>query len=141
MRDRAALLREFFERVWNTGDLDAVARFVAPAYTIHSDPGDPWDGQTLDLDGFRHRLSVSRSPFPDLTFTLGEMVAEGDRVAVSRRMRGTHTGPLGTLPPTGLTIDVAGLTIYSFEGDRVSGHRQVVDRLAVLRQLGLLGGG
>jgi len=141
MRDRAALLREFFERVWNTGDLDAVARFVAPAYTIHSDPGDPWDGQTLDLDGFRHRLSVSRSPFPDLTFTLGEMVAEGDRVAVSWRMRGTHTGPLGTLPPTGRTIDVAGLTIYSFEGDRVSGHRQVVDRLAVLRQLGLLGGG
>ncbi len=139
MNDRVALLRNFFEPVWNTGDLDAVERFVAPAYTIHSDPGDPRDGQTLDLDGFRHRPSVSRSAFPDRTFTLGEMVCEGDRVAVSRRMRGAHTGPLGPIPATGRRIDVAGLTIYSFDGAGCPDPGR--SWIGSLRQLGILGDG
>ena len=31
------------------------------------------------------------------------------------------------------------MTIYYFDGDRLTGHRQVVDRLTVARQLGMLG--
>jgi predicted ester cyclase len=56
-------------------------------------------------------------------------------------MRGTQTGALGPLPPTGRRIEVQGMTVYYFRDGRIIGHRQVVDRLAVARQLGIAGGG
>lgn len=139
MTDNAQLLVKFMEEVWNTGDVAAVDRFLAERYTIHSDPGDPWDGQTLSREGFKNRLTTSRAPFPDLCFALGDIVAEGDRVAVSWIMRGTQLGALGARPPSGRQIEVHGMTIYYFTEGRISGHRQVVDRLTVAQQLGLTG--
>jgi steroid delta-isomerase-like uncharacterized protein len=139
MTDNAQRLVQFMEQVWNTGDVAAVDRFLADQYTIHSDPGDPWEGQTLSREGFRNRLVTSRAPFPDLRFELGDVVADGDRVAVSWIMRGTQLGDLGGRPPTGRPIEVRGMTIYYFSHGRISGHRQVVDRLTVARQLGLGG--
>jgi len=138
MPDNAAVLRAFMDRVWNRGELDAIDELLAPAYTIHHDPGDPWSGQTLDRAGFRARLEASKAPFPDLTFEVGELVAGGERVAVSWTMRGTHSRPMGDVAATGNAIEVDGMTIYHFEGGRIAGHTQVVDRLAVLQQLGLL---
>ena len=135
-----AVLREFIERVWNAGSLDAVDDFLASEYTIARDPGDPWEGKTLSPDEFRFRLASSRAPFPDLSFTLEEVLAADDRVAVSWTIRGTHTAAMGDVEPTGRSIELAGMTIYSFRNGRITGHRQVVDRLAVLQQLGLLGG-
>jgi steroid delta-isomerase-like uncharacterized protein len=125
------------DAVWNNGDLDAVERFVADEYTIYSDPGDPWDGAVLTRAGFKERLVASRGPFPDLHFDLIEVISENDRVAIAWRMSGTQTGPLGPMSPTGRRIEVHGMTVYYFRDERIIGHRQVVDRLAVARQLGL----
>jgi steroid delta-isomerase-like uncharacterized protein len=138
--DNAHALADFMDAVWNRGDLDAVDRFLADEYTIHSDPGDPWDGATLTRAGFKERLAESRGPFPDLHFDVSETIAEHDRVAIAWTMRGTQTGQMGPLPPTGRRIDVQGMTIYYFRDGRIIGHRQVVDRLSVARQLGLSGG-
>jgi steroid delta-isomerase-like uncharacterized protein len=141
MTGNARTLASFMESVWNQGDAAAVSQFLADQYVIHSDPGDPWDGATLSHDGFRQRLLASRAPFPDLRFDITETVAEGDRVVIAWRMLGTHAGALGPYPPTGRRIDVRGMTIYYFRDGRITGHRQVVDRLAVGRQLGLGGPG
>lgn len=132
------ILHDFFERVWNGRDLDAVDELIAPEYTIHSDPGDPWDGQTLDPAGFKERLEASIAPFPDLTFEVGEMLADGDRVAVSWRMTGTQAGEIPGVPGTGHAIDTPGITIYYFRDGRIAGHRQAMDRVAVMQQMGLL---
>ena len=127
------------QRVWNEGDASAVDDFLTDAYVIHSDPGDPWDGQTLSRHAFKQRLAISRSPFPDLHFDIVETIADGDGVAIAWTMRGTQTGPLGDRPASGRTIDVHGITIYYFRDGRITGHRQIVDRIAVARQLGLMG--
>ncbi|MFO1107404.1 MAG: ester cyclase [Amaricoccus sp.] len=128
-------LTAFLEEVWNDGMLEAVETYVAPHYTIFHDPGDPWEGQVLDRDGFRRRLVLARAPFPDQRFTIEEMVAERDRVAVSWLWSGTHRGDLPGFPASGRRIRMSGLTLYSFAGDLVSGHWQVIDRLGVYRQL------
>jgi steroid delta-isomerase-like uncharacterized protein len=132
-------LRLFMDRVWTAGEVDAVDEYLAAAYTIYSDPGDPWEGRTLDVQGFKQRLSTSRAPFPDLRFELEEFVEEGNRVAVGWTMRGTNTGSFGGRAATGRVIAVRGLTVYYFADGRISGHRQVVDRLTVAQQLGLMG--
>ena len=135
MTDNAHILVEFMDAVWNRGDVDAVDRYLADEYTIHSDPGDPWDGAVLSRAAFKERLVASRAPFPDLRFDLAEVIAQGDRVAIAWNMRGTQTGPLGALAATGRPIDVQGMTVYYFRDGRITGHRQVVDRLSVVHQL------
>ena len=127
------------QSVWNTGDVSGVARFIAPQYTIHSDPGDPWEGETLNRTQFSERMTTSRAPFPDLTFTIERLLDGGDCVIVGWVMTGTHRAPLGEFPATGRPISVKGMTIYDIAGGMLTGHTQVVDRLAVLGQLGMLG--
>jgi steroid delta-isomerase-like uncharacterized protein len=141
MTDNADILAAFMESVWNRGDVAAIDRFLAEQYAIHSDPGDPWNGATLTHDQFRERLLTSRAPFPDLRFEITETIAEGDRVAIAWRMIGTHTEAMGPYAPTGRRIDVLGITIYYFRDGRITGHTQVVDRIAVAQQLGLVKAG
>jgi steroid delta-isomerase-like uncharacterized protein len=130
-------VRAFMNRVWNAGDLSAIEEFVSTRYTIHSDPGDPWDGQELDREGFKQRLVASRAAFPDLEFEIDDVVCQDSRVALSWTMRGTNSGSLAGHAPSGSRIEAKGLTIYYVDAGRLTGHRQVVDRLAIVQQLRL----
>ena len=66
-------IRAFMDRVWNAGDVSAIAEFIATGYTTHSDPRDPWDGQELAQHGFAQRLVASRAAFPDLAFDIHDV--------------------------------------------------------------------
>lgn len=55
------LLTQFIDEVWNAGNAEAADRYIAPAYTIHHDPGDPWEKKTLDLARYKERARLSRS--------------------------------------------------------------------------------
>ncbi len=133
--DRKARLADFLRRIWDEGEVDAVDAFIAERYTIAHDPGDPWDGQTLTREGYRQRLIQSRAPFPDQTFTVAEMVGEGDQIAVTWRWAATHQGDIPGFPATGKPIRMSGMTVYRFEGDKLTSHWQVCDRLGVYGQL------
>lgn len=131
-KDRVArLLRD----VWSDGDLAAVSDLIAPAYTIHHDPGDPWHGKRLDLQGYQDRVARSRAPFPDQRFEVLDLLADGDLVAVTWLWSGTHRGDLPGFPASGRAIATSGATIYYFEGSLIAGHWQITDRLSVFQQL------
>lgn len=129
------LVARFLEDVWNKGDVAAVDRYIADAYTIRHDPHDPWDGKTLDRAGYRERLAVSRAPFPDQRFDIIDAAALDDRVATAWLWKGTHLGDLPGFPASRRLITMSGITFYYVEGARLTGHRQEIDRLGVFRQL------
>jgi steroid delta-isomerase-like uncharacterized protein len=133
--EAARIVRELHDLVWTAGDLAAVDRLVAPRYVIHSDPGDPWEGQTLDRAAYRERVRYSRTGFPDLRFTIHDLVATEQRVAVRWSAEGTHAGDLVGLPATGRRLRFTGQTFYDIAGGQVAGHWQVVDRLGFMQQL------
>jgi len=129
------IIREFMEEVWNKGNLDAVDKFIAFPYVIHSDPGDQWEGQSLDLPTFKKRVLYSRQAFPDLHFAVKEIIGEGDKVVISWDLEGTHRGDIPGLPATGKRVKAPGLTIYYFSGGKITGHSQVIDRLGFMQQV------
>lgn len=128
-------LLELYELVWSRGDLRAIERLIAPGYTIHSDPGDAWEGQVLDRQEYGKRVQYSRSAFPDLAFTAHETLAAGSRVAVRWSAEGTHLGDLRGLRATGKRLRFSGQTIYELTDGHVAGHWQVVDRLGFMEGL------
>jgi steroid delta-isomerase-like uncharacterized protein len=129
------ILSRFITEVWSNGDIDACERYIAAKYTIHHDPGDPWDKRELDLAGYRERVTLSRAPFPDQFFTIQELVGEGQKVVVSWLWSATHKGDIPGFPATGRRIEMSGITVYFFEQGRLTGHWQVTDRLGVFMQL------
>ena len=133
--DRKGILRNFIHEVWNAGDVKACDKYLAPRYTVHHDPGDPWHGKALDSDGFKARLVQSRAPFPDQIFAVQELFEDGHAVVMTWFWTGTHTGDIAGFPASGKTIRMSGATVYYFEGDRLSGHWQMADRLGVFQQL------
>ena len=139
--DLKSTLQAFMDTVWNSGDFSHLADTVSERYTIKHDPGDAWDGQTIDRDTFVERVMYSRNAFPDLKFDIQDMLAEGNRVVAFWLMSGTHEGDLANLPATGRAFVVSGITIYDFDADgKVCGHTQAYDRLGFVAQMGIMNG-
>lgn len=133
---RKQRLADFIRRVWDEGNAEAADAYLAPTYTIHHDPGDPWDGAVLDLSGFKDRLRQSRAAFPDQRFDIQGLFAEADSVVMTWLWSATHSGDLRGFPATGNVIHMSGATVYGFDAeDRLTGHWQVTDRLGVYQQL------
>jgi steroid delta-isomerase-like uncharacterized protein len=139
--ENVELLTRFLEDVWNAGDVDASEKYLAPKYTIHHDPGDPWDKQELDVAGYMERVRLSRAPFPDQRFTVQDVLADANRAFITWLWDATHSGDIPGFPATGNRVTMSGATVYYFENGRLSGHWQITDRLGVFQQLrqGLVG--
>lgn len=133
---RKRRLVEFIRQVWDEGDSEAAAAYLAASYTIHHDPGDPWDGAVLDLDGYRHRLLTSRAAFPDQRFDIQGLFGDAGAVVMTWLWVATHLADLPGFPASGKQVHMSGATVYFFDdADRLTGHWQITDRLGVFQQL------
>ncbi len=133
---RQTLLKDFIDLVWSAGQIDACDRFLAESYRIEHDPGDPWDGQTLDRNGFKNRVLQSRAPFPDQRFEMLGWFENRSAVAVTWVWSATHLGDFPGFPASGRRLHMSGATQYGFNADnRITGHWQVADRLGIYHQL------
>ncbi|MFZ4602872.1 MAG: ester cyclase [Caulobacterales bacterium] len=121
--------------VWSQGDVSAALQLIAERYTVFHDPGDPWEGQVLDREGYVQRVLASRAPFPDQSFAIQSLFAENAKVAVTWLWKGTHRLPIAGIPATNRVIRMSGATVYSFVGEGIVGHWQISDRLGVFQQL------
>jgi steroid delta-isomerase-like uncharacterized protein len=133
---RQIILSNFMQEVWSNGNVQYCDTCLADTYTIHHDPGDPWDRQTLDIAEFKTRVELSRAPFPDQVFQILEMFSDESKVIVTWNWMASHLGDLENFPATGSRISMSGATVYYFNGDdKISGHWQVSDRLGIYQQL------
>jgi steroid delta-isomerase-like uncharacterized protein len=127
-----AIIREFFEQVWNQGDEAAIDRFIAE----NASGNDPDFG--VGREGFRRQWREWQEAFPDLHFAIEEIVAEGDIVVARWTLTGTQRGPFLGIPPTGRTIRVGGMSMDRLQdGILVSGF-DGWDNLGLRQQLGVI---
>lgn len=133
------LVLRLLEQVWAEGDLRQVDQLINKKYTLYQDEGDKWAGKTIDRETYKQRVLLSRDAFPDLRFKVSRIYQDKDKVIVSWFMQGTNLGGLpGGRPPTNKKINVPGITIYYFNGDLISGHWQVFDKLVMYKDLGFI---
>ncbi len=82
-------------------------------------------------------LQFHRRAFPDLQYELHEVLCEGDYASFRWTVKGTHTGPLGDLPPTGNPFNIEGMSMLKFRDGKVEVIWQLHDTEATHAQLGL----
>jgi len=86
--------------------------------------------------GYLAIIGMMREGFPDIQWTLEEMVAESDKVAARFIMRGTHQGTFSCVPPTGKKIMVQAMNFYHFSDGKIVEERGQPDMLGLLQQIG-----
>jgi steroid delta-isomerase-like uncharacterized protein len=120
---------------WNSHDVDRVMSFYAAEYE-GVDVGQP--SPEHGLDGKRRAVLVYLHAFPDLNFTIEETIEQGNMVAVRWTARGTHRGRFMNIPPAGCPISVRGVSILTFQGEKVVRANYIWDVAGLLREIGLL---
>lgn len=129
--DGKSLARQFLEQVVGNGRLDLIAELTTESFADHSLPS----GVTPAAS-----ISMFRSAFEDMALTIEDQIAEGDRVATSWTMTGTHTGDFSGVPATGRPVRMSGISLYRIEADRMAEAWVQYDQLGLMAQIGGLPG-
>ena len=79
-----------------------------------------------------------RGAFPDLHFTLEDVIGEGDRVVVRWTATGTHKAEVMGVPATGKRVAVTGIEVSRFADGKLAETWVNWDALGLLRQLGAI---
>ncbi|MGA9636689.1 MAG: ester cyclase [Solirubrobacterales bacterium] len=131
-RKREELVREHMDSE-NRHEFDATLEtFEHPRYELIA-TGEVYDGAE-EVDRYYEN---TRRAFPDQRNELLALHHADDAVLVEAVVRGTHKGPLRSLPPTGREFELPILAIFLFEGENLVCERVYFDQLTVLRQLGI----
>ncbi|MCA1566928.1 MAG: ester cyclase [Acidobacteria bacterium] len=136
--DHKAVVRRFYEELWNERRVEIADEIIAADCVTHQltsgveDSGTPRPPELI-----KQHVAAWLAGFPDLHFTVEQMLAEGDRVVTHSRMRGTHTGAWHGLAPTGRKISLPMVVIQRIAGGKIAEDWVLVDSLGFYQQLGL----
>lgn len=120
----------------NTGNLEVFQEMLAPNYARHSQATTEMP-EIRGVEAMLDFLQGHFTAFPDWHEQIDLMIAEGDKVAYITTGTGTHTGPMGDVPPTGKKVEVVNYIIQRIEDGKIAETWVGWDNLAVLVQLGL----
>ena len=127
-QDHKAIVRRFFEEVWNQQKLDVVDEIFALNVILN--------GTSVSREAIKQLIIARRAAFPDIHVTVDDQVAEGDKVSTRRTWQATHQGPYRGLAATGKRVRWTQISIVRFAESRVVEDWAVGDELSILQQLG-----
>ena len=125
--ENKALVRHVVE-YWNQRDLDGYLSLLAPEYVEHLPDGD------VRLEELKQYAGTFFNAFPDIKFTIEDIVAEGDMVAVRIRWRGTHRGEFMGISPSGNKINITNAIFIKIANGKWREFWNVTD-VGLLRQI------
>lgn len=130
--DPADVVRDAF--AWINGDaskIDAIAEDV----DVYG-PALP-EGEVHSREEWASFIEANREGFPDIEFTIQELVAGDDVVMVELTISGTHTGEFMGIPPTYREIEIPAVDKFVIEDGQVVEWRPYFDSQEIPEQLGL----
>jgi steroid delta-isomerase-like uncharacterized protein len=129
-----AIVRRLYEEVWNKRRLEVVNEIISPSHALN-DP--QMTGSAVGPDAYKRQVTLFIAAFPDLHFTIQEIVAEKDKVVVSWVISGTHKREFRGIPASNKKVTIEGITINHVINGKITDSDVSVDYLGLLQQLGV----
>lgn len=137
VEENKAVVRRWFEEVWNKGNIDVIHEILAPGAVVHNLPTDTDAGRTA-AEQFIPLVQKFRGAMPDLHISVDDLLGEEDKIVARCTVRGTHQGDALGFAPTGIAVDFTGISIVRLrDGQFVEGWNNF-DFMAMFQQLGVL---
>ncbi len=130
-QNKATVLRGYREMV-DGHQLELAHELFTPDYT-GTYTGAP--GPVRGPEEFRAFVGGFHAAFPDLRHDIEDIITDGDTVVVRATVRGTHTGDLMGLPPTGRTVAFGSMSFFTMRDGRAAAQHVVMDAAGMMAQL------
>ncbi|MEP6654522.1 MAG: ester cyclase [Myxococcales bacterium] len=132
-----ATARRWFLDIIVQGKLDVADEIFAPDHQTH-DPHAPPGGWANGPESLKMIAGPFHAAFPDLKVNIDDQIAEDDKVVTRWTARGTNTGAMRDVPPTGKSVVVTGANIARLANGQIVESWFNFDMLTLFRQLGLI---
>lgn len=129
--DHTQLVRRLYEDYLNGNKLDRLGEIIGPDYA-------PPQGTARGPEAFAQAMKALRTGFPDITYTIDHIVAEGNKVAVRFTWHGVHEGPFRSFAATNKQVENSGTGFFEIEGGKIARGQIDTDRLGFLVAIGAI---
>jgi predicted ester cyclase len=121
---------------WNKGKAAAMAaidELYAPNFVSHG------GGEEIrGIKNVKKSTSEEYKAFPDMHFTINDMIVEGDKLAARYTITGTHKGKYMGIAPTNKKVTVLAMAIDRIAGGKFVEEWGMYDALSFMQQLDLV---
>lgn len=128
------LTRQFMEEVLNKGNMQFLDEHTADNFVEHN----LIPGQPPGKEGMKKWLADWRAAFPDMHFTVDDIIAKGDLVVVRSTVTGTHKGPFMGAPPTNKPFKFEAIDIVRIVDGKQTEHWGQADAIGMMTQIGMI---
>ncbi len=128
-----ALAQSYLEKLINAHNLAAVDELFDPNIDFH-DPGVP-GGTAHGLKAVSLFFATFFAAFPDVHFTIEELLAEGNKVSARFTWRGTHRDKFLGIVPTHKVVTVPGTDIFHIANGKIVEVHVCADSLLFVKQM------
>ena len=131
--------RRMLEEAFGQGKVQIVEEILDPNFVCY-DPNSE-SGEVRGANYLKEEIEYFRNAVPDLTYTVEDQVAEGDKVVTRYTATGTHQGEFFGVAPTGKRIEMSGIQIDRFgESGKMVEEWPEYDLLGAMKQMGAVPG-
>jgi len=123
-------VRRLFEDGFNRDRTDVIDALVGAEYVDAT--GERGAG------AFKQVIARLRGAFPDIQYSVENVIAEGDAVAIRWHWSGTHRGSFRGIGPTGRSITNGGAALFRLRDGKIVGAELETDRLGFLQSIGVV---
>jgi steroid delta-isomerase-like uncharacterized protein len=131
------VMRRYFEEIWNERKLELLDELIAADYVNHASP-DP--SLPSGAAGLKPVFASVLQTFPDIRFSIDDVVAEGEKVVTRWSMRATQRGEVMGMPGSGKQVTLSGISIDRIVDGKIVEHWRVQDDLGLAQQVGAVPG-
>ena len=124
------IARQVIERIFVRGEDAAIDELISTDFQPYT-----FGPMPPGRDGLREGMRRVHAGVSDPEFTIHDVIAEDDRVAVRLTTSARHTGPFMGIEPTGRRYSIDEIHIFRIGDGQVSGHWHAFDRADLMRQL------
>ncbi len=139
MQEGKQIVTRFVEELWNARRLDVADEIFSEdciTHQLHS--GQIAEPVPRGPQAMKEHLAGWLMSFPDLRFSVEQMIAEGDRVVSQLVMEGTHQGTWMGISPTHKRLQIRMITIHRIANGKIAEDWVLVESLGFFQQLGML---
>lgn len=124
------IVRRYREEFVGEGNLEMADALLSEEFLLN--------GEKVDRESHKHTISLWKVGFPDLNFTIEELIVRNDRVLERWVARGTHRGDFFGISATGEEVEVMGMLLHRIKDDKITEIWEVMDMVGLLGQLGVM---
>lgn len=118
---------------YNAGDIGTYMELYDPSVTLHGYAPEP-----IDYESGKGFYSMLMAAFPGGQLAGNDILQDGEKVIVRFTLTGKHGGDFLGVPATGKPVELNGITILHFKGNKVVERWQSADILGVMVQIGAI---